>query len=503
MTKGTVAIIGAGVGGLATARYLISQGFSPTLFESHDDLGGQWNRHNVNSGVWPQMRTNTAKFVTKLSDVKFPDSVHLFPRNGEVLDMINAFANLHGLRDLCRFGVRVTGLRQVADGYEITWEQGGASRSETFDRAVVATGRYNKPAIPDIDGLGGFTGECGVIHAFRYKEPESFRDKNIVVLGGSISSLEVASDQSMMGTGRVYLAQRRQRYVMPKMIAGTPLEYYAFTREGGLALSTVPLDVLLTETKAFLERYGGNPARYGAPKPHEDMAKAGVTGSQHFLNLVAEDRIDVRPWVAKVDGRTVTFTDGSRIEADAIIIGTGFDLNLPFLSQEIATTINLGRKGMELANFTFHPDLPGLAFIGLFAQLGPYPVVLEQQARWIAYTWGGAIPAPSEEDLRQGVADCVSENHHADYRQQHEMALRFGALAGADPGGIDDPELQEILAKSAVTGEMFRIVGTDVDPGAEAQLRRDFWAYAPPDIRRDIAERFGRDENGAELAAAE
>ena len=32
------------------------------------------------------------------------------------------------------------------------------------------------------------------------------------------------------------------------------------------------------------------------------------------------------------------------------------------------------RKGLQLAEFTFHPDLPGLAFVGLWAQQGSYPV---------------------------------------------------------------------------------------------------------------------------------
>jgi cation diffusion facilitator CzcD-associated flavoprotein CzcO len=501
MGKETVAIIGAGVGGLAAARYLKAHGLEPTIFESHDDLGGQWNRFNENSGVWPQMRTNTAKFVTKLSDVQYPESVRMFPRNGEVMDMINAFADMHGLRDHCRFSCKVTKLERTPSGeYAITWEQDGGPHSQEFDHAIVASGRYNLPEIPDIEGLDTFDGECGVIHAFRYKNPEKFRDKNIIVLGGSISSLEVASDQSMMGTGRVYLAQRRQRYVMPKMIAGTPLEYYAFTRAGGQALATTPRDQLLAETKQFLETYGGNPARYGAPSPHEDMGKAGVTGSQHYLNLVAEGRIDVRPWVERVDGRRVTFTDGSVVEADAIIIGTGFDLNLPYLSDEIKTTINLTRKSMELAEFTFHPDLPGLAFLGLYAQLGPYPVVLEQQARWIAYTWAGIIPAPTEEQLRAGVEACIAEEHHADYRQQHEMALRFAALAGADPGDVDDQELQAVLPHSAVTGEMFRIAGPDALPKARQRLCDDFWTYGPPEVRRQVAEMLGRSDSGLKVA---
>jgi cation diffusion facilitator CzcD-associated flavoprotein CzcO len=496
--KGTVAIIGAGISGLAAARYLQSQSFSPSLFESHDDLGGQWNRRNGNSGVWPEMRTNTARFVTKLSDVQYPDRVAMFPRNGEVLAMINAFADMHDLRRLINFGSTVEKLTADLDGgYSLTWTKNARGQTAHFDKVVVASGRFNKPEVPDISGLDGFAGDRGVVHAFHYKQPESYRGKRVVVGGSSISALEIASDLSMIGTERVYLAQRRQRYVMPKMIAGTPLEYFAFTRAGGLAVETTPKAEMLALTKEFLLKFGGDPARYGAPAPHPDMEKAGVTGSQHFLNLVAEDRIDVRPWISNVAGKTVYFADGTSVEADAIILGTGFDLNLPFLSEKLARTVNYTGKGLHLSNFTFHPDLPNLAFMGLWAQLGPYPVVLEQQARYIAYAWSGAIQAPTLSELRQGVADCIGKNHHGDYRQQHEMALRFAALAGTDPGRTNDPELLEILAGSAVTGEMFRILGTDALSEAEDCLRSDFWRYAPPEVRASVGARHGREADGS------
>ena len=495
MSKGTVAIVGAGFGGLAAARYLGSQGFEPRIFEMHDDLGGQWNRRNVNSGVWPEMRVNTARFVTKLSDVHFPENTAMFPRNSEVLKLINVFVDKFGLRSQLELQAKVVDLSAATGGgYDLTWEKNGAAITSTFDYALVASGRFNKPDVPNIPGLDEFTGECGVIHAFRYKEPTTYRDRRVVVLGGSISALEIASDLSMMGTKRVYMSQRRQRYVMPKMIAGTPLEFFAFTREGALEQERLTEEEILSNTKEFLLAYGGDPARYGAPPPHEDMAKAGVAGSQHYLNLVAEDRIDVRPCIESVSGNTVRFTDGGEVEADAIIIGTGFDLHLPFLSKNIAETVKLSRKGIVLSNFTFHPDLERLAFLGLWSQLGPYPVVLEQQARYIAYVWGGAISHPSREDLERGLAACVAEDHHGDYRQQHEMAIRFARLAETDPEGYGDAEFQEILSKSAVIGEMFRLVGNDRLDDAERRIRDDFEKYGIPEVKKELAARMGRRE---------
>lgn len=480
MGKGTVGIIGAGIAGLTAARYLRSQGFEPTLFESHSDLGGQWNRSNPNSGVWPQMRTNTAKFVTKLSDVDYPASVKIFPRNGEVLDMINEFAELHDLRRSVRFSATVTGLRRARDGYEIAWQGPAGEHAEAFDRVVVASGRFNRPEIPDIPGLGSFSGSEGVVHAFHYKDPSRYRDKRVIVCGGSISALEIVSDLAMMGTERAYLAQRRQRYVMPKMVAGTPIEYHSFTRADALALATTSSEDLLAKQKHDILRLAGEPEDYGAPAPHAELAQAGVTCGQHYYILVAEDRIDVRPWIESVDGETVTFTDGSHVDVDGIIIGTGFDLHLPFLDDAIARAVHLTTRGLDLHEFTFAPGFDGLAFMGLWAQYGPYPVVLEQQSRFIAYVWGGAIPAPTDDDVARGAERSRDEGHHAGYRLQHEMAIRFARLAGVDPTDVDD-ELRRVLEHSAVTGEMFRIVGTDSVPDAADRVRADFARYAPAD----------------------
>ncbi|MEM7442390.1 MAG: FAD-dependent oxidoreductase [Pseudomonadota bacterium] len=499
MSKGTVAIIGGGPGGISAARYLKSQGFAPTVFESHSDLGGQWNLENPNSGVWPSMRTNTSGFVTKLSDVQYPDTVKIFPRNGEVLEMLRNAVRVNQLETCFRFDAQVTGLEKQDDGYRVSWVSDGRQHSETFDRAVIATGRFIKPEIPDVAGLESFTGKGGVLHSHRYKDPFALRDMNIVVLGGSISSMEVASDQSMMGRGQVYMSQRRQRYVMPKMFAGVPLEFYAFTLENAFAIDELSEQELLAGAKEFLELQGGNPARYDAPAPDPDMAKAGVTGSQHYLNLVAEDRIDVRPWVKEIAGDRVTFEDGSTVQADAIVIGTGFDLHLPFLSEDIARTINLTDKSLDLCEFTFHPDLPGLAFVGLWAQLGPYPVVLEQQARWIAYCWGGTQAEPTETELREGVEACRREQHHIGYREQHEMAVRFARLAGTMPDPGDDQELAMILPKCPITGETFRISGIDADPKAADWVKRNFWFYAALPLKREIGAALGLDEDGSPL----
>ena len=74
------------------------------------------------------------------------------------------------------------------------------------------------------------------------------------------------------------------------------------------------------------------------------------------------------------------------------MFGTGFELDLPFLSDEIRAILDLDAVHLDADRYTFHPDLPGLAFVGMWDQSGGYFVPLELQARWIAYTWGGVVP---------------------------------------------------------------------------------------------------------------
>jgi len=61
----SVAVIGAGPGGLVAARWLLSQGFEPTIFEQGPMLGGQWTGQDGRSGVWPTMHTNSSRTMTR------------------------------------------------------------------------------------------------------------------------------------------------------------------------------------------------------------------------------------------------------------------------------------------------------------------------------------------------------------------------------------------------------------------------------------------------------
>ena len=66
---------------------------------------------------------------------------------------------------------------------------------------MVASGRFNRPHWPVIEGLEGFQGE--VVHSFHYRGREAFRGRRVVVMGNSVSGTEIASDLAIDDSIRV------------------------------------------------------------------------------------------------------------------------------------------------------------------------------------------------------------------------------------------------------------------------------------------------------------
>ncbi len=314
---GSVAVIGAGPGGLAAGRWLLSQGFEPTIFEQAPVLGGQWTGLPDLSGVWPTMHTNTSGITTAFSDLE-PENDLVYPPARDILDYLHRYAETFGLMSRIRFGTRVELLSRDDAG----WLVAHTGTTERFEKVVVATGRFQSPVIPPVPGLDTFASSAGVISTYQYRGHEPYCGKRVLVAGGAISALEIAAELAQLGATRVIVTQRRQRY----------------------------------------------------------------------LPLVAEGLITVRPWIESITDTTVTFADGNAEEFDGIVFGTGFDLHLPFLSEDIRAIVDLDAVHLDADRYTFHPDLPGLAFVGLWDQSGGYFVPLELQARWIAYTLGRRDP---------------------------------------------------------------------------------------------------------------
>jgi hypothetical protein len=128
---------------------------------------------------------------------------------------------------------------------------------------------------------------------------------------------------------------------------------------------------------------------------------------------------------------------------------------------------------IELHKFTFHPDWPGLAFVGLFDQTGPYFPPLELQARWITYVWSGIRPTPTRDEMWAGIATHRCKRGGTQKPSMHIMALMFAREAGVEPNLSQYPALVRALLFGPLTSASFRLSGPDSLPEIAAQITEE------------------------------
>jgi hypothetical protein len=464
----SVAIVGAGPGGIVAARYLLEHGFQPVLFEQSSRLGGQWNQGALHSGIWPGMRTNTGRVTTQFSDMGWPAGTKMFLRHEEVLAYLERYAAKFGITDRIRTRYQVERVERADDGWAITVRTpDGSAVRKTFARVIVAAGRYSLPRVPPLAGLESFSGAGGVTHTFHFRDAYKYRDQRVLVAGCAISAVEIAPEVAMAGAARVTSCMRRQRYVLQRIVAGVPIDSLLFTRYFTLAKERLPLDAVRNNLKEFIVRTSGTPQQWGALPADDDPLVAGITQAQFYLPLVAEGKITQKPWIRSIEGQRVTFEDDTADDFDAVLLATGFKLNLPFLSPAISETVGADGPCLRLYRHTFHPLLPDLAFLGLFHQAGPYLPPLELQARWIAYTWAGLCRQPGEGEMSKEIA--AQELSEIPLRM-NDTCIAFARDAGVEPDPAQWRELRRALLFGPLAPVSFRLTGPDALPDAAQQF---------------------------------
>ncbi|XP_047147691.1 flavin-containing monooxygenase FMO GS-OX-like 1 isoform X2 [Vigna umbellata] len=193
-----VAVIGAGVAGLAVARELCREGLDVVVFEKSHHLGGTWrydqridsdpvgsdpNREVVHTSLYRSLRTNLPRQLMGFLDYPFPDrpdgDSRTFPGHEEVLWFLNKFADEFGLLGLIRFGWEVVRVERVA-GRRDSWVVESRTCDSVLSReivgaVVVCSGHFTQPRVPTIPGMEKWPGYQ--IHSHNYRVPEPFRDQ--------------------------------------------------------------------------------------------------------------------------------------------------------------------------------------------------------------------------------------------------------------------------------------------------------------------------------------
>ncbi|KAL6177102.1 hypothetical protein ACLB2K_048628 [Fragaria x ananassa] len=168
-----VAVIGAA--GLVAARELRREGHNVVILERGDQIGGTWvytdpNGSVVHSSMYQSLRTNLPREIMGFREYPFMAKEEF------------------GIRETVRFESEVVFVGLVEGG---KWKVKSKSKrgevsEEVYDAVVVCNGHYTEPRISSWQGKQ--------FHSHNYRTPEPFQDQVVILIGSSVSAIEISRD---------------------------------------------------------------------------------------------------------------------------------------------------------------------------------------------------------------------------------------------------------------------------------------------------------------------
>lgn len=413
-----VCIIGAGSSGIAAAKALKEHNIPYDCFEMGSDIGGNWRYNNDNgrSAAYRTLHIDTSKERMAFSDFPMPNDIPNYPHHSHILKYFDEYVNHFGLRPTITFRTRVKTVAPApGGGYHVTTVQleSGEQRTNHYRAVLVCNGHHWHPKYPVFPGQ--FDGES--IHSRDYREPDAYKDKNVLVVGIGNSGVDLACDVAKLAKN-TYLSTRRGAHILPRFMLGRPTDKWVTPLTSRLPL---PLQVATLKLLIFLAQ--GNQANYGVPKPAHPLQSQHPTMSAILLDAVAHGDVAMKPNVLELAGKTVRFEDGSTEPVDVIIYATGYQVSFPFFDESFLTVEN---NHIPLYRKVVHPDHPNLFFIGLIQPLGAIMPLAEKQVQWVARLLKGALALPEKRRMEQSIqADLVAMQKRYVSSSRHTLQVDF------------------------------------------------------------------------------
>ncbi|MBI1187156.1 MAG: NAD(P)-binding protein [Alphaproteobacteria bacterium] len=204
----SIAIIGAGFGGLTAAIRLREAGFQKIrIFDKASRVGGVWHYN-----TYPGCACDVPVALYSLSFAPKPDWSHHFARAAEIQGYCEQLADdfeLHGSLELGREVVSAV-WRQDRMKWRVSFAAGDPV---DVDVLISSVGQLNEPCFPDIPGRETFASNS--FHSARWQHDVPLQGKRIGVIGTAASAVQLIPEIAKVAQ-RLTIFQRTPNYILPR-----------------------------------------------------------------------------------------------------------------------------------------------------------------------------------------------------------------------------------------------------------------------------------------------
>ncbi|PJF22315.1 MAG: hypothetical protein CUN56_06605 [Phototrophicales bacterium] len=316
-----VLVIGAGPAGIACAYFLQQAGLTYKVVDKAHEIASTWN------SLYPSLRLNTTRFFSHLPGKRFPLSYGLFPTAKQYHRYLVDYVKEH--RFNIELGVTVQRVAPENDGWRVETDQWSA----WYPYVILATGRFNKPWLPDIPGMAHY--QKTLIHAHDYLGAEPFIGKRVMVVGNGPSGVDIATElgrtEGIMKP--VLLAQRTGVVLRPRYPWGLPKHLWVIISEMLPDCIGRPLINHINNLRfENLDRIG-----IKTPQSEAESSAAGGTRGRELIQVVQAGKVTCVDAPVCFEPDAVILQNGDRVQVDAVIMGTGYLPALDYLDIDYET----------------------------------------------------------------------------------------------------------------------------------------------------------------------
>ncbi len=420
-----IAIIGAGVAGLSTARQLIAEGFDCTLLERSNELGGVWSDGYLNFGVQVQRE------LYEFPDWPLPEGTPNFTPGPVIQEYLQAYSDNFDISPRIRFNTRVTRLVEAElpeSGWSITTEINNGDYQENFDWVIICIGLYsNVPNVLEFPGSDEFQGE--IIHNSLLKSAEKLKDKRVAVIGYGKGASDAALE-SASAASEAHIVFREPHWPIPRKLAGVlPFKWGLLNR---LCSTLIPPYQNMTSVEKTVHNIGKPMAwfywrivetlfyfqcRLGSnfgsrvslvprlPVEIDAFGESTQVPRADFFSLARSG--DIKPHHTVIDRYTtdgVQLANGELLDVDLVIMATGWQTDFGFIEPGLWSRLDPEDDGFYLYRHIMNPNVPGLFFIGRAASISSI-TTYSLQARWLASVLTQQIQLPADEAMGRNIEE--------------------------------------------------------------------------------------------------
>ncbi|NOD48953.1 MULTISPECIES: NAD(P)/FAD-dependent oxidoreductase [unclassified Ruegeria] len=413
--KTEMLIIGAGFSGLTMALEARKRGLSDlAILEKADDIGGTW-RENTYPGVACDVPSHLYSMATHPN----PHWSRAYAGGAEIQAYLKGVAQHEGLYDLCHFGQELKAAKWDGARWQVE-TMDGQSWSARF--LVSAIGALHHPSIPDLPGADGFPGPC--FHSAQWDHDVDLTGKRVAVVGTGASAVQFVPEIAKLAR-HVTIFQRSAPYVMPrpdgpiapwvrKLYAHLPLlprirrklifMFFEF-RHRVFRGEERAMNFALKMWRKSLEGAIIDPEERRILTPDYQIGCKRILSSNDWYPTLARDNVSVVPQgVARIDRDTLITSDGTKVQADALIWGTGFHVTNVVERLDITGSGGLTLRTAWADGMNANLGTAIAGFPNFFILLGPHTGLGHNSVVLMIEAQVGHIGRVLSEMQRKGIA---------------------------------------------------------------------------------------------------